>query len=294
MALKSMTGFGRGSAASGGVAVEAEVSSVNRKQLDVRIALPRNLVVLESRVQELVRSTISRGHVTGSVKVSLSDAARSRCVEVDVETARAYVKRLRLMARELKLDDDLGVGLVARLPEVVQLDTVSVDTEKTWRLIRRALKAALTDLLSMRVTEGATLEKDLRRRLKHLRTVRGQIGRAAPRVSKRYRENVLKRLEGAGLSLSVDDPSVLREVALFAERCDISEELVRLSSHMDQVEEHLGSRKPVGRALDFLCQEMFREINTIGSKASDASISKHVVSFKASLESVREQVQNIE
>ncbi len=294
MALKSMTGFGRGTGSASGIAVEAEVSSVNRRQLDVRIALPRNLGVLESRVLELVRSTISRGHVTGSVKVAMSGKARSRCVEVDMDMARTYVRQLRRAARKLKLEDDLGVAVVARLPEVVQFDSVSLDTDKAWRLIQRALKAALADLVAMRKAEGASLEKDLRRRLGHLAVVHHHIEEAAPRVAKRYRRNLRARLESAELPLATDDPSIVKEIALFAERSDISEELVRLVSHMDQVEKHLASTKPVGRSLDFLCQEMFREINTIGSKASDAGIATHVVEFKASLESVREQVQNIE
>lgn len=294
MAVKSMTGFGRGVASASGIAVEAEVSSVNRKQLDVRIALPRNLSVLESRVQELVRSTISRGHVSGCVKMTLSGAARSRCVAVDLDAARAYVRQLRRAARELKLVDDLGVGLLARLPEVVQFDTAPIDTEKAWRLIRRALNAALADLLTMRTTEGASLGRDLHRRIGHLKTVHAEISKAAPRVTARYRRNLLARLKSAGLPFRSDDPSVVKEIVLFAERCDISEELVRLASHVGQVDKHLASTKPVGRALDFLCQEMFREINTIGSKASDAAVSKHVVAFKAGLESVREQVQNIE
>ena len=154
---------------------------------------------------------------------------------------------------------------------------------------------ALAELVTMRDREGANLEADMRSRLAGLQEPVAAIAKFAPEVVANYRTAMLKRLLEAELTnIALDDPSLLREVAIFADRCDISEELTRLESHFKQADEILGSDKPCGRAMDFLCQEMFREINTIGSKANDAEIAKHVIQFKAELETVREQVQNVE
>ena len=168
------------------------------------------------------------------------------------------------------------------------------DPTRVWCLLRRALKQAVSELVRTREQEGRALAKDIRRRLRNMRRIHSAIARCAPRVAARFAETLRKRVSKAGIDVASDDPMLLREVVFFAERSDISEELVRLESHFEQVETRIGSKEPVGRALDFLCQEMFREINTIGSKAADAEISRSVVDFKSELECAREQVQNVE
>jgi len=215
-------------------------------------------------------------------------------IGIDLEVARVLVRGLRKAARQLGLDDELKAGQLAGLPGVVLAERLPEDAVQMWSVVKRALSAALGELLEMRCREGAALEKDLRRRFKTLERVAGMIKRRAPVVTRRYRKLLRERLLAAGAEIDTSDPLLVKEVALFAERCDISEELVRLASHFDQASALMRGSQKSGRALDFLCQEMLREINTIGSKGNDAQISRRVIAFKAELGSVREQVQNVE
>ncbi len=294
MPLKSMTGFGRGQASAGGLTMEVELSSVNRKQLDVRVGLPRELSALEARVGSLIQKKVSRGSVSGSVRVSLAGKAKRMCISVDSEAARILVRELRRVGKELGLEATLTVQDLLKLPDLVKFESVPEDCERVWPTLRRAVSAALVELDRMRTREGKTLQKDIVRRFNSLGTLVGAIRKRAPRVVEVYRENLKRRIEDAGVPIDLADTPLLREIALFADRSDISEEVVRLESHLAQVEKMMASKKPVGRTLDFLCQEMLREINTIGAKANDTEISTAVVRFKADLESVREQVQNVE
>ena len=294
MALVSMTGYGRGSAALAGVEVDVELSSVNRKQFDMRLNLPRGLMALEARIREGVQKRVSRGMVTGNVRISLKEKARAEAVTVNRKLAKAYVKELRSAADDLGLPDDLSLRALLSLPDVLQFHNVAEDTEKVWRPLERAVKQAVTELVRMRHQEGRALAKDIAGRLDKLVRLVAGIRERAPKVRKRHEQQLRKRLERVDAGVGRDDPSLLRELCLFAERSDISEEIVRLESHFAQVEKAQGSREPCGRSLDFLCQEMFREINTIGSKASDTMISRSVIQFKSELECIREQVQNVE
>jgi uncharacterized protein (TIGR00255 family) len=287
-----MTGYGRGSAASAGIAVEVELSSVNRKQLDLRISLPRELAVLESKLAKLVRASLSRGSVNGVVRVGTAGDGDSGTVVVDMARARACVDALREVGGELGMQDDLSISLLTRLPDVVRVSNAAADPERVWPSLNRAMKTALKALVEMRTAEGAALERDIRQRLAKLEKRLAQIEKLAPGVPRRYRRLLLARIKDAGVDVNAD--GLAREIAVFADRCDISEEITRLKSHFGQAQKLLAGRKPVGRALDFLCQEFLREINTIGSKANDSRISHHVIAFKTELECVREQVQNVE
>lgn len=293
MALISMTGFGRGEASAGGVKVEVELGSVNRKQFEVRLSLPRQISALESRVTSIVHDRIARGAITGAVKISASDAKRGR-VQVDSAAAAAALQALRKAGHKLGLKDDLTLCTLLHLPDVVQFHDVAEDTERIWCLLARALSASLDGLLAMRRKEGRALEADTRKRFAALDKHLGVIRKLAPFAQQKYGEALRARLQKAHIPLPADDPQLLREIAIWADRSDISEEIVRLDSHLKHVEGMLQESKPVGRSLDFLCQEMFREINTIGSKANEAAISRQVVHFKTELESIREQVQNVE
>ncbi|NLX24765.1 MAG: YicC family protein [Lentisphaerae bacterium] len=293
MALKSMTGFGEGCASSEGIQVVAELSSVNRKQLDITVNLPRNLITLDAQVQRLVRGAFSRGRISGIVRVEAEDGFAGRVV-VDQKLAAAYVGELRKSAAALNLSDDLAAETIARLPGVVTVEQNNLDADHVGNVLETALKSALESLTGMRLAEGAALEKDLRERIDQLGAVVEIVSGLSEGVVAAYREKLLQRLEEAGLNELAEDERVIKEVALFADRCDISEELVRLRSHLKQFDELLRSDEPVGRTLDFLCQELFREINTIGSKANEVEITRHVVAFKTELERIREQVQNVE
>lgn len=294
MPLKSMTGYGRGEAAGRGIKVTVELSAVNRKQLDIHINLPRPLVVLESRILELVQKSISRGSLSGSVTVAAAESMRAKGVRIDAVMAGAYIRTLRQAAAQLGLKDDMSVSMVLRLPEVVQYEYPGAEIERVWPVLAQAVRRALADLQRMRQSEGQTLSQDLARRLDKLTGWHAGISKVAPSVTRRYRAGLLQRIKKAGIPVGADNGLLARELVLFAEKADISEELVRLGSHLQQLAKHSTHTGPVGRRMDFLVQEMFREINTIGSKANDIRITRQVIEFKAELERIREQIQNIE
>ena len=291
----SMTGRGAGAAFGRLARVEVELSSVNRKQLDVDVGLPRFLASFESRVQELVQGRLSRGRVTGEIRVTWAEAAQASGARVDVGLARATVAALRAAAKKLGLPDDLKASALLSLPGLVSFDRGGRDLEALWPSVRKALEAALAKLQAMRRKEGAALGRDLRGRLATLRKETAAIAARAPDVAEIYRANLLKRIGDAlpGSDLAGDE-RLLKEVALFADKADVAEELVRLDSHFRQAAGLLKAGGVVGRALDFLVQEIGREINTIGSKANDGEIARRVVACKAELERFREQVQNLE
>ena len=290
-----MTGRGAAAAAGRLARVEVELSSVNRKQLDVDVGLPRFLAAYESRVLETVQGRLSRGRITGEIRVTWAEAAQAAGAKVDLGLARAAVGVLRAAAKKLDLPDDLKASALLALPGLVAFEHGERDLEALWPTVRQALEAALAKLQAMRKKEGAALGRDLRMRLGILRKLAREIAARAPGVAETYRANLLKRIAAAlpGSDLAADD-RLLKEVALFADKADVTEELVRIDSHFRQAEDALKAGGVVGRALDFLVQEMGREINTIGSKANDAEIARRVVAAKAELERFREQVQNVE
>jgi uncharacterized protein (TIGR00255 family) len=293
MAIKSMTGFGEGTASVGGISVVVELSSVNRKQLDININLPRNHAALDALVTERMRREFSRGRISGSVRIESTEGTTTT-VQIDEALAAQYIDAIRQTAQKLKLEDDLGAESLTRLPGLISTEQESLDPNQVSNVLEKALEKALRGLSRMRAVEGKALEKDLRERLTLLEELMNSIREDAPNVVKDYRKKLFQRLEEAGLDDLASDERIVKEVALFADRCDISEELTRLKSHLTQARKLLRSTEPVGRTLDFLCQELFREINTVGSKANEAKITRQVVAFKTELERIREQVQNIE
>ncbi len=294
MSIRSMTGHGRGQAAGGGLRVEVEISTVNRRQLDIQLTLPPPLRLLESRIQDEIAKSVARGRVLAEVVVQGTDRVKREAIRVNQDLARAYVDALRGAAKKLSLRDDLGVSELARLPGVLHYEPLDEDIRKAWPLVEQAVARALTALQRMRSREGAALRRDLSRRVDTLAAAVVVIRRAAPQVTARYRDTLRERLAKAGLVAEGMDERLQRELILFADRCDIAEELTRLDSHLAQARTLLGQAEPAGRSLDFLAQELFREINTVGSKANDAAIAAQVVAFKAELERLREQVQNVE
>jgi uncharacterized protein (TIGR00255 family) len=293
MALKSMTGFGEGTASAGGIRVTVEISSVNRKQLDVNISLPRNLIALDARVQSLVRREFSRGRISGVARVEAANGAAGT-VKIDGVLAAQYVDGIRSVAKKLKLTDDLGAEALSCFPGVISVEQENLDADHVSAVLDDAMDNALRGLAKMRLIEGKALAADLRERLTLLDELMKDIRTLSAHVVKNQREKLFQRLEDAGLNDLAADERMVKEVALFADRCDISEELTRLKSHLAQARKLLRSSEPVGRTLDFLCQELFREINTIGSKANEVEITRQAVAFKTELERIREQVQNIE
>ena len=294
MALKSMTGFGRGEAAGRGWKAEVEMSAVNRKQFDVQVSLPRTLAAMEALIYDTIHHRISRGSVTVTVRVNAAGDGSRNSGGVDEALAAAYLRDVRRVAGRLGLRDDLTASTLTGLPDVLQRKGSPDNVQKVWPLVRKALGAAIGCLCRMREAEGAALQSDIGRRFGRLKNILEGVRKAAPCVLARYRAGLEERLAEAGVDTKQGDTAFHREIVVFTDRSNISEEIVRLDSHFEQAGELLCAAKPAGRTLDFLCQEMFREINTIGSKANDARISRHVVEFKTELECVREQVQNVE
>jgi uncharacterized protein (TIGR00255 family) len=292
MAVKSMTGFGSASARSDGMQVTVELSSVNRKQLDVVFRLPPQLAALESRVQKMIQEQISRGRISGTVQ--LESANGGAMIQIDQKRAAETVGTLRRTAKKLNLADDLSASMLLQIPGLLKMQTAEQAPEEIFQTLEKALAAALKKLNAMRAREGKALEADLTARLKRLETMLEEIAVFAPETVSRYRKKLFQGLESAGLKNVADDERVIKEIALFGERSDISEEITRLESHIQQFKKMLRGSEPSGRSLDFLAQEFFREINTIGSKANDLKVTEHVVAFKTELERIREQIQNVE
>ena len=291
--MRSMTGYGRGEAVWNGRKFTAEINSVNRKQADVLVSLPRELADLENRVRDRVHAAVSRGRL--NVVVDLAEGRSSTPkLEVELELARQYRDAMLALRRELGLAGEVDLESVLRSPGVIRVSEQGITAEEAWPAVDAALQDALGDLVAMRGREGKHLAKELIRLLKEVRRDLKKIRSIQPRVVTRHAEALRERIAAAGLQLAADDERIRKEIVMFADRSDVTEELARLESHMAQFAHHLRSPEPVGRTLDFLTQEIFRELNTLGSKANDAEISQLVVNCKAGMERIREQVQNIE
>ena len=291
--MNSMTGYGRGEVSRSGAKFTVEISTVNRKQAELSLYLPRELDALESRVRDEINAKVSRGRISARIQWTTQGGGRSP-VEVDRALAREYAKEYRKLANDLKLGGEVTLDTILRAPGVLQVSEEALDVETLWTPLRSAVRQALKELLAMRAREGGNLKQDLQKRINALQKAAQGVRKQAPKTVKRHREALLERLTQAGLELKAEDERVLKELALYADRIDITEELTRLQSHFDQFAAYAKVKGPVGRTLDFLSQEMNREVNTIGSKANDPVISRLVVTMKSELEKFREQVQNVE
>jgi uncharacterized protein (TIGR00255 family) len=257
--------------------------------------LPRELEVLEAQMRDEINQRIARGRVTARVSLHAIEGKEAARAHINKPLAKAYARELERLARELKLTGSVSLDVLMRAPGVLQTNEEMADAEHFWPAIEKALRQALAMLVTVRQREGATLRKDLSKRISLMRQAMARVQKQVPGVQKRYREQLIERVKGAGLKEpEIDQDRLLKEVVYFADRSDITEELTRLSSHFQQFDDCLKRGEPVGRMLDFLAQEMNREINTIGSKANDGMISREVVVLKTELEKFREQAQNVE
>jgi len=288
-----MTGFGRASQATETLIASIEASSVNRKQGEIVVQLPRNYAELDSEVRKFVLGKISRGRVSINISLEQTDKAPSP-ISVDVKRAQALSDALKSLSHEIGQPLDITATDILRAPDIIKFEDKKVCIDSVREVIMPALESAITSLVEMRSREGDDLKQDTLDRLDTLETEANSIESHSPSVIARYRENLHRRLKESGLELDLSDERVLKEVGIFAERCDICEEVTRLRSHFSKFREYLDSSEPVGRSLDFLCQEINREFNTIGSKANDATLAQHVVTAKTELEKIREQIQNVE
>ncbi len=288
-----MTGYGRGQSVQNGSKFSAELNSVNRKQSDIVVTLPRELSELEARIRDVVHTEVSRGRLNVVITCHHS-ASSSQNLALDANLARIYYRAMLDLQKELKATGEISIETVLRAPGVLRIPEEQVSAENAWPPIESALKEALRELVKMREKEGKHLAKDLIQRLKSVRGCVRKIRLLQPAVVKRYRQTLQERISRAGIEVPLEDERLIKEIVFFADKSDISEELTRLESHFIQFAHHLRKPEAVGRTLEFMCQEIGREFNTLGAKANDVEISQLVVTCKAEMEKIREQIQNIE
>ncbi len=291
--LKSMTGFGRGEHTTPRAHYRVEVQAVNHRFVEVRARLPRRLARLEHQIQREVQHRFGRGRF----EVHLSErllAEPPRTIRVDRAAAREFVAAVRALQEELGLPGALSVEALAGLRDLVGFEEPEEEAGAVWEEIRPALEQAFADLEKMREKEGAALSAELRHRLGLLERGVAAILARAPGTVAAYRARLQERVAALAAGVPLDPGRLEQEVVLFADRADVTEEGARLGSHLAQFRDLLDAPGPQGRKLEFLLQEMHREVNTLGSKAADAAIAAEVVALKAELEKMREQLQNVE
>jgi uncharacterized protein (TIGR00255 family) len=292
--MKSMTGFGKREVLSQGTMVGVELRSVNHRFCEIMVRLPKTLSSLELELKEQVKQVCERGRVELMVTVNGGVGGTKKVVELDRKLARRYIKELQALQRDCQLSGTVDVNVVAGFRDIFSLSEEPAPIKDMSSVVVGLTQKALGDLEKMRRKEGVVLQKDLTQRIQtidgRLRTIQQRIPLALQASGVRLKARVAKLLEGQ----SVNMDRLAQEIAMLAERSDVTEELTRLQSHLAQFRTALKEKVPVGKRLDFLLQEMGREVNTIGSKANDGDISTEVVELKSELEKIREQVQNIE
>lgn len=288
-----MTGFGRGHFLADGVDILAEVRSVNHRFLECTIRLPRAYGFLEEQVKKCVQQVAARGKVEVNLTIQLLSSAVGT-VSVNLDMAKAYCTALREANETLQLQDDLTLSTLLRLPDICTVQKLEMEENVIWQATETALQEALQQFLTMRQTEGEKLRQDVQLRLQKITENLTIIEAAAPAMQQKYYDRLYQKLAVLLEDQCVDSQRLVTETAVFAEKVAIDEEIVRLHSHLQQCEQLLSAEEPVGRKLDFLVQEMNREVNTIGSKAQNLDITKLVVEMKSEIEKIREQIQNME
>ena len=294
--LKSMTAFGRAKLTVGGKDITAEIRSVNNRYFDCNTRLPRAYSYLEEKIKPYLQSRgISRGKVDVSISVEVVET-EGIDIALDTAYARGYIEALRRLRDEFGLADDISVMSVARNQEIFSVHKPEEDAEAEWQSILSVLSVAVDAFLAGRAAEGANIERDLRAKVENINKITERIEALSEQSIKGYHQRLRERLTQvlSDNKVTADENRILTECAIFADRVAIDEELVRLRSHFEAFHSFLTSKDPVGRKLDFLLQEMNREINTVGSKCSNSEIAHLVVDVKTELEKIREQIQNIE
>ena len=292
--IKSMTGFGRGESADEVHNFSVEIKTINHRYNDIIIKMPKHLGYLEEKIKRIIKDRISRGRVEVYIKLEYINESGIE-VKVDIPLAKAYQIGLDTLIKELNIEENIKLSHILDISEIIKTERKELDEDLVWDCLRIALETALDNVITMRVNEGLALKKDMENQLIKIQDLIAKIGIRSPLVVLEYKEKLKERIEELlGVDCNVDKERLSYEVVFFADKSDINEEVIRLKSHIKQFSMSLEEKEPVGRKLDFLIQEMNREINTIGSKANDLTICNYVVDIKSELEKTREQVQNVE
>lgn len=294
MSVKSMTGFGRGEVGNGSRVWSVEVRSVNHRFLDLKMKLPRGYNALEERLRQFATDSFQRGRVDLYIGVQgdFSDLVE---INVNTELANLYKNALDQIAEKCQIENNADAAVIAHYPEVIQREQRTEDLEQeVWPLLKEAVAKAFSDCTIMRQQEGDAMQKDLLERLSFFTSTIDEIEKNVPMLVAQRKQSIEERLSKLITGIDLDPQRLATEVALIADKTDVTEEIVRLRCHIDQFRLFMGEEGGVGRKIDFLVQEFLREVNTIASKINDANIAHLTVSLKSELEKIREQVQNIE
>ena len=293
--VRSMTGYGRAEAALDGHKFAVEIKSLNHRFLEVSLRVPAMLSALEMEIKKKVAEPLLRGKIDVTIRRDVQgDAANGQALTLNLALARNYFEVLTQLKQSLNLKDEISLEMIANQKDVFQPVEGPQDMAALWKGLTAVLDEALAGMMEMRRREGEVLSRDLSARLEVMAKRLSDVEAMAPKVVLEYQKRLSERVRELTGGLVVDDSRLSQEVAIFAEKSDITEEIVRLRSHLGQFLEMLDREEAIGRKVDFLIQEMNREVNTIGSKSSDASISIHVIEMKSELAKLREQVQNLE
>ena len=292
--VASMTGYGRAGQVANGIEATVQIKSVNHRYFEFSSRIPRAYNYLEDKMKKLVSDSVSRGKIEVSLTVYTTEGTDAQ-VEVNLNLAKGYTDALREAKDELGLSDDLALSHITRFNDIFNIKSVEQDAEVIWNNIKPIVSEAINNFVEMKNVEGEKMKIDVLSRIKTIEYSVAEIEKLSPETLNNYRERLRSKMQDVLNSTTIDESRILTEVAIFSEKIAVDEETVRLRSHLEQVVKLLsGNERAVGRKLDFIVQEMNREINTIGSKAQEIAITNIVVDVKSELEKIREQIQNIE
>lgn len=291
--IRSMTGYGRKQAVTGGMNITAEIKSVNHRYFEFSARVPRAYGFLEEKLKSYIQSLISRGKV--ECYIQIDNLEEEDCiVEVNHSLAKGYYDALKDLAQRYELRDDISVSLLSRYSDIFSVHKAEADEEKIWESVKGVVAEAVSSFIKMRETEGEKLKNDILSRCDTIIEKVEFIEERSPETVREYNDKLLARIKDVLSDVQVDEQRILTEAAVYADKIAVAEETVRLRSHISQLRDFMESEEAIGRKTDFLVQEINREANTIGSKAQDVAIAKKVIDIKAEVEKIREQVQNIE
>ena len=291
--LKSMTGYGRAQKIINGRDILVEIRSVNHRYYEYSSRVPRTYSYIDEKLKALLKTSISRGKVEVAVTINNIEGKDTE-IAINKGAAEGYVNALRSVSYELGLEDDLSLSNLIKLPDIFNIQKTPDDEEQIWNDVKSVADEAAANFISMRCIEGERLKADVSEKADGILDMVAEVEKLSPVTVENYRNRLFKKLSEVLESKDIDEQRILTEAAIFSEKIAVDEETVRLRSHINQLRTMLDSEEAVGRKLDFIVQEMNREVNTIGSKAQDLNVTKLVVEMKADIEKIREQIQNIE
>ena len=292
--IKSMTAYGRGEYNQGASVFTAELKSLNNRFRDIILRMPRTLQVLENEIRSQISSRVRRGRVEVSIQMETNAGEGEYQLELNAPLVKSYFRIFRELNEEFGLDEKVSPDSLYQMKDIIIFKTPDVEIDDVRPGLQEVLGLAMESLDKMRMVEGKAIEEDFLKRLKIIEEYLDDIEENAPKIVDEYKKRLEDKIQKISGEMVLDESRLIQEVAIFADRCDITEEIVRFRSHLKQFRDFMSKDDSIGRRLDFLIQEINREVNTIGSKATDSSISSKVVEIKAELEKLREQVQNVE